>query len=114
MRQEFHTLKINTNGQKLYEFTKQTLEWIEELNLKNGILKDKTFLFTGKLQGISRAEAKSLIEQNSGSIISNISRKLDYLIVGKKPTLRKVNTAKELQIKILSQVDWFKMLNKRS
>ena len=38
MRQEFHTLKINTNGQKLYEFTKQTLEWIEELNLKNGIL----------------------------------------------------------------------------
>ena len=38
MRQEFYTLKINTNGQKLYEFTKQTLEWIEELNLKNGIL----------------------------------------------------------------------------
>ena len=38
MRQEFHTLKINTNGQKLYEFTKQTLDWIEKLNLKNGIL----------------------------------------------------------------------------
>ena len=38
MRQEFHTLKINTSGQKLYEFTKQTLKWIEELNLKNGIL----------------------------------------------------------------------------
>ena len=81
---------------------------------KNGLLKDKTFMLTGKLEGISRAEAKSLIEQNSGSIISNISKKLDYLIVGKKPTKRKVNTAKELQIKILSQVDWFKMLNKRS
>lgn len=38
MIQEFHTLKINTNGQKLYEFTKQTIEWIEKLNLQNGIL----------------------------------------------------------------------------
>ena len=38
MRQEFHTLKINTNGQKLYEFTKQTSDWIDKLNLKNGIL----------------------------------------------------------------------------
>ncbi len=81
---------------------------------KDGLLKDKTFMLTGKLEGISRAEAKSLIEQNSGSIISNISKKLDYLIVGKKPTKRKVNAAKELQIKILNQVDWFKMLNKRS
>ena len=32
---------------------------------------------------MSRAEAKSLIEQNSGSIISNVSKKLDYLILEK-------------------------------
>ena len=38
MRQEFHTLKIITNGQKLYEFTKKTTDWIEKLNFKNGIL----------------------------------------------------------------------------
>ena len=37
---------------------------------KNGLLKNKTFMLTGKLQGMSRAEAKSMIEQNSGSIIS--------------------------------------------
>ena len=38
MKQEFYNLQINTNGQRLYEFTHQTMNWIEENNLKNGIL----------------------------------------------------------------------------
>ena len=38
MNQEFFNLQINTNGQKLYEFTDQTLDWINENNFKNGIL----------------------------------------------------------------------------
>ncbi|WP_440653855.1 secondary thiamine-phosphate synthase enzyme YjbQ [Candidatus Pelagibacter sp. HIMB1506] len=38
MKQEFFSLQINTNGQKLYEFTDQTLNWINENNFKNGIL----------------------------------------------------------------------------
>ena len=38
MKQEFFNLQINTNGQKLYEFTDQTLDWINEHNFKNGIL----------------------------------------------------------------------------
>ncbi len=38
MKQEFYDLKINTNGQRLYEFTDQTLNWIEKNNFKNGIL----------------------------------------------------------------------------
>ena len=71
-------------------------------------------MLTGKLDGMSRAEAKSLIEQNSGSIVSNISKKLDYLIVGDKPTKRKIDSAKDLDIKILSQNNWIKMLNKTS
>ena len=70
-------------------------------------------MLTGKLDGMSRAEAKSLIEQNSGSIISNVSKKLDYLIVGEKPTKRKIEHAKELGIEILSQDQWLKLLNKR-
>ena len=81
---------------------------------KDGLLKNKTFMLTGKLENMSRAEAKSLIEQNSGNIISNISKKLDYLIIGDKPTKRKVDSAKELNIKILNQSDWLKMLNKTS
>ena len=81
---------------------------------KDGILADKSFLLTGKLDGMSRAEAKSLIEQNSGSIISNVSKNLDYLIIGEKPTKRKIDAAKELKIKILDQRDFLKILNKTS
>ena len=63
---------------------------------------------------MSRAEAKSLIEKNSGTIISNVSKKLDYLIIGDKPTKRKVEAAKELKIKILDQSELQKLLNKSS
>jgi secondary thiamine-phosphate synthase enzyme len=38
MRQEFYNLSINTKGQKLYEFTNQTIKWIEKNNFRNGIL----------------------------------------------------------------------------
>ena len=80
----------------------------------DGLLKNKTFMFTGKLTNISRSEAKNLIEQNSGSIVTNVSKKLDFLIIGEKPTRRKVDTAKELKIKIINQSDWLKMLDKTS
>ena len=38
MKQNFFDFKINTNGQKLYEFTDQTVDWIKKNNFKNGIL----------------------------------------------------------------------------
>ena len=78
---------------------------------KKGKLKNKTFMFTGKLSNISRAEAKSLTEENSGKILSNVSKKLDYLVTGEKPTTKKVKQAKELSIKVISQSEWKKFLN---
>ncbi len=76
----------------------------------NGIFNNKTFMFTGKLLNMSRSEAKSLIEQNSGSLVSNVTKKLDYLIVGEKPTNKKIDSAKNLKVKILNQSSWLKML----
>ena len=38
MKQEFYNLQIKTNGQKLYEFTNDTIHWISQNNFKNGIL----------------------------------------------------------------------------
>ena len=38
MKQEFYNLKIKTNGQKLYEFTDETIDWINNKNFKNGII----------------------------------------------------------------------------
>ncbi|MDA9616355.1 NAD-dependent DNA ligase LigA [Candidatus Pelagibacter sp.] len=80
----------------------------------NGPLKNKNFMLTGKLIGVSRAEAKSLIEKNSGKIISNVNKKLDYLVAGEKATVKKVNTAKEQNIKIINQKELMEMLNKTS
>jgi len=77
-----------------------------------GSLKNKTFMLTGKLNGISRAEAKSLVEINSGKVINNVNKKLDFLITGEKPTTKKINTAKELNIKVIDQKEWMRMLNK--
>ena len=82
--------------------------------LKNGLLKDKSFLVTGKLDNISRAEVKSLIEENSGITVSSVSKKLNYLIVGEKPTKKKIESAKVLKIKIINQNEFLKMLNKTS
>ncbi len=101
-------LKVIQDLQKILNI-KKTME-----NITDGVLSDKIFMFTGKLTGMSRAEAKSLIEKNSGTIISNVSKKLDYLIVGEKPTKRKIEAAKELKIKILDQSELNKLLNKSS
>ena len=38
MKQEFYNLEIGTNGQKLYEFTDQTIKWIKKNKFQNGIL----------------------------------------------------------------------------
>ena len=78
---------------------------------KNGKLLNNTFMFTGKLSNMSRAEAKSLIEKNSGSVVSSVNKKLKFLIIGEKPTIRKVEQAKELGIKILSQNEWLNLLD---
>ena len=68
-------------------------------------------MFTGKLSDMSRAEAKSLIEKNSGSVVSSVNKKLKYLIVGEKPTSRKIEQAKNLGIKIISQKEWLNLLD---
>ncbi len=79
---------------------------------KKGLLKDKSFLVTGKLSNISRAEVKSLIEENSGKTVSSVSKRLNYLIVGEKPTKSKIENAKSLNIKVINQDEFLKMLNK--
>ena len=78
---------------------------------KAGLLNEKTFMVTGKLNGISRAEVKSLIEENSGSSVSTVTKKLNYLIVGEKPTKKKIDKAKEFKVTILNQSQFLKMLN---
>ena len=106
---------LNKTNLKVLSELRQNIKIENTVLINNkGLLKNKTFMLTGKLNGVSRAEAKSLIEQNSGKIINNVNQKLDYLIAGKKPTTKKINVAKELNIKVIDQKEWMKMLNKTS
>ena len=62
---------------------------------------------------MSRAEAKALVEKEGGKILGSPSKKLDYLVVGdSKPTVKKVEKAKQLNIKILDENSWFSLLNR--
>ena len=92
---------------------------IKKLNIidfkisKSGIFYGKTIMFTGGLSKMSRAEAKTLVEKEGGKILGTASKKLDYLVVGdSKPTLKKVEKAKELSIKILDEKSWYNLLNR--
>jgi DNA ligase (NAD+) len=101
-------LEVLTELQKVLDI-KNTL-----IKKKNGLLKNQTFMLTGKLNGISRSEAKSLIEENSGTTVSTVSKKLNYLITGEKPTKKKIETAQELKVKIIDENQFLIMLNKTS
>ena len=92
---------------------------IKELNVtefktsKSGIFYRKTVMFTGGLNKMSRAEAKALVEKEGGKILGTASKKLDYLVVGNsKPTHKKVEKAKQLNIKILDENSWYDLLNR--
>jgi len=80
---------------------------------KSGIFYGKTIMFTGGLSKMSRAEAKALVEKEGGKILGTPSKKLNYLIVGdSKPTPKKVEKAKQLNIKILDENSWYSLLNR--
>ena len=88
-----------------------TIEDSKILN-KDGKLGNKTIMFTGGFEKISRSEAKSLVEENGGKVVSSISKKLNIIVTGNsKPTKSKIKRAKELDIKIISENGWYKFLN---
>ena len=92
---------------------------VRELNISNfsiqnksGKFSNKKIMFTGGFKNMSRSEAKSIAENNGGKVLGSISKKLDYLVVGdSKPTKSKIEQAKQLNIKIILEKDWNKILN---
>ena len=117
--------ETQVNSIKIFFSNKLNIDVMDQLEIilnikdaldenKNGKLKDKTFMITGKLNGISRGEVKSLIEENAGTTVSSVSKKLNYLIIGEKPTKRKIEAAKNLKIITLDQKQFLTLLNKTS
>jgi DNA ligase (NAD+) len=99
--------------------TRITKKLINELNIKNydvknlnGKFSNKKLMFTGGFENMSRSEAKSIVENNGGKVLGSISKKLDLLVIGdSKPTKKKIDQAKELNLKIISEKEWNKILD---
>ena len=71
-----------------------------EHSTEEGPFAGKTVVFTGTLSAMSRAEAKTLIEDQGGKVSSSVSKKTDYLIVGGKPG-SKAKKAEEIGVEVL-------------
>ena len=69
-------------------------------------------MFTGGFKNMSRSEAKTIAENNGGKVLGSISKKLDFLVVGEsKPTKKKIEQAKQLNIRIILEKEWNEILN---
>lgn len=74
----------------------------------SGPLVGKSFLFTGSLS-MPRGEAQKLVEDAGASVKSGVSKNLDYLVAGEAPG-SKLNKARELGVKIISENDFKRLL----
>ena len=113
---QINSLRNFFNSNKNNEIVKN---FISKLNVQNfnevnktGKLSNTNIMFTGGFKKISRSEAKTLAENLGGKVLGSVSKKLNILVVGdSKPTKKKIDRAKELDIKIYSENDWYKLLD---
>ena len=104
------------SNKKNIEVVKSLIEMLKIKNFKDldkkGKFSNKSLMFTGGFEKMSRSEAKSLTEDKGGKVLGSISKKLNILVVGEsKPTRKKVEKAKELKIQIINEKEWYKLLN---
>jgi DNA ligase (NAD+) len=77
----------------------------------SGELSGKTFLFTGTLARLKRSEAETMVEERGGSILSGVSSKLNYLVVGEDAG-SKLEKAKKLgTVNILTEDEFLNLVN---
>jgi DNA ligase (NAD+) len=75
-------------------------------DVESEALAGKILLYTGTFQNYSRAELEAKIESNGGKLVTGVSKKLDYLIVGEKPGGSKIRKAKQLEVKMISEEEF--------
>ncbi len=111
----------------IYEFfhTRENLQLLHQLekagvNLRNdrkkaaagGSLSGQTFLFTGTLSQLKRSEAEEMVEQNGGKLLSGVSSKLNYLVVGEDAGSKLEKAKKIPTIKVLTEQEFLELAGK--
>ena len=88
------------------------------MNLKNnrqsvsrhGNLEGLSFLFTGTLTELKRQEAEAMVEENGGKLVSGVSSKLNYLVVGEDAGSKLEKARKIPSIRIITEKDFLQMV----
>ncbi|MGE5086894.1 MAG: NAD-dependent DNA ligase LigA [Bacillota bacterium] len=94
--------------QEVHDMISLGIQISNPVRATEGQLSGLSFLITGTLP-VKRDDAKDIIEKNGGKILSSVSSKLSYLVVGDDPG-SKVDKAQNLGVKIISWEDLQKML----
>tara|TARA_X000001036_G_scaffold135805_1_gene128602 strand:+ start:1154 stop:3187 length:2034 start_codon:yes stop_codon:yes gene_type:complete len=113
---QIHSINSFFSNNKNIEIVKQLVEKLKIIDFKTqnkkGKFSNKTIMFTGGFEKMSRSEAKLLAENNGGKVLGAISKKLDILVIGNsKPANKKIKNAKQLNVKIIKENEWYKILN---
>jgi len=102
------------NLQMLHELRELGLQMKNQKKATTGdtTLKEQTFLFTGTLNKLKRNDAEAMVEEHGGKIVSGVSSKLNYLVVGedagsKLEKAKKINT-----IRIITEDEFLTLINK--
>jgi len=96
---------------KFLEKLKKTgIKIIKERERKiNPKIKDKTFVFTGELDTISREAAKEKVRELGGDVSESVSKEIDFMVVGSEPG-SKYDKAKKLGVKAIGENEFLKMI----
>ncbi|MBK7290344.1 MAG: NAD-dependent DNA ligase LigA [Chitinophagaceae bacterium] len=101
----------------------EMLEQLEKIGLQlnnekkeesaEGNLNGQTFLFTGTLPTLKRSDAEAMAEANGGQILSGVSTKLNYLVVGEDAGSKLEKAKKINSVKILSEAEFLKLIGQK-
>jgi DNA ligase (NAD+) len=90
-----------------------TLKSGKSTTVAEGNLNGQTFLFTGTLNRLKRSEAEESVERNGGKLLSGVSSKLNYLVVGEDAGSKLEKAKKIPSIHILTEDEFIKLLAER-
>ena len=98
-------------NKNMFEDVVKYLEILDEIKIENNsILANKSIIFTGTLENMTRSEAKKKAEDLGMKVVGSISKKTDFVIVG-KDSGSKLKKAQDLGLKILNEEEWFQLIS---
>jgi len=106
----FNWFHDDYNYDLLRRLGRQGVTAVWEKKLASQTLSGKTFVLTGRLNSLTRAQAEARIKQAGGQVSSQVSRQTDYLVVGADPGSKLVK-AKNLGIKIINEAELLALLS---